>query len=123
VLPTLLDLLGLASNTDSMHGRSFKSVVLGDGDRHRDAAIVGYHAGVDRCIRDATWSYVQRPEGETDELYNLLDDPRETRNVIDEHHEEAQRLSARFGNYWRRQPTRFVKGVQGQYEVASGAVE
>jgi len=123
VLPTLLDLLGLANNTDSMPGKSFKPVVLGDSDTHRDAVICGYHAGIDRCIRDAVWSYVQRPEGETDELYNLMDDPRETRNLIDEHKEEALRLSRRFGSYWRRQPTRFVKGVQGQYEVASGSVE
>jgi len=123
VLPTLLDLLGLENNANSMHGRSFKSVVLGEKDTHREVVISGYYAGIDRCIRDETWSYIQRPEGETDELYNLIDDPRETRNLIDAHKEEAVRLSARFGNYWRRQPTRVVKGVQGQYEVASGAVE
>ncbi|MBI4531026.1 MAG: sulfatase [Candidatus Latescibacteria bacterium] len=122
VLPTLLDLMGFGNNIDSMHGRSFKPVVLGEKDTHRDAVICGYHEGVDRCIRDATWSYVQRPECEVDELYHLQDDPRETRNRIDDHKEEAIRLASRFGSYWRRQPTRFVKGVQEKYEVASGAV-
>jgi arylsulfatase A-like enzyme len=122
VLPTLLDLMGLGNNTDSMHGKSFKPVVVGERDTHRDAVISGYHEGIDRCIRDTTWSYIQRPEGEVDELYHLHDDPRERRNLIDDHKEEAIRLASRFGSYWRRQPTRFVKGVQERYEVASGAI-
>ena len=28
-----------------------------------------------------------------------------------------------FGNYFRRQPSRVVKGVQGRYEMGSGSVE
>jgi arylsulfatase A-like enzyme len=123
VLPTLLDLLGLGNSTASMHGRSFAPVVRGATDTHHAAAISGYYAATDRCIRDGVWSYVQRPEGETDELYHLGDDPRETRNLIDEQHGEAQRLAAAFGSYFHRQPSRIVKGIQGQYEVASGSVE
>ena len=59
---------------------------------------------------------------EPDELYNLKEDPRETENVIDEHHEEAQRLSSMFGDYFRRAPSTIVKGIQGRYEMASGSV-
>jgi arylsulfatase A-like enzyme len=123
VLPTFLELLGLGNNVASLQGRSFAPVVQGTTDAHRSAAISGYHAGTDRCIRDRMWSYVQRPAGETDELYHLGDDPRETRNLIDEQHGEAQRLAGAFGSYFRRQPSRVVKGIQGQYEVASGSVE
>ena len=123
VLPTLLDLLGLGNNITSMHGKSFKSVVLGDEDSHRHSVICGFHEGVDRCIRDTRWSYIQRPGNETDELYNLQDDPRETRNLVDEQHEEAVRLNAQFGQYWRRGTSKVVKGIQGQYELASGSVE
>ncbi len=123
VLPTLLELLGLASNTGSMHGRSFRSVLDGHADTHREAVISGYFEGQDRCIRNREWSYIARPEGEYDELYHLSEDPRETRNLIDERHEEAVNLSSRFGAYWRRIPTPHVKGVQGRYEVASGVVE
>jgi arylsulfatase A-like enzyme len=123
VLPTLLELMGLKSNTESMHGRSFARVLRGESDAHREAIITGYHAAVDRCIRDSAWSYIQRPEGESDELYNLADDPRERKNLIDEYHEEAVRLSSMFGNYFRNKPSKVVKGIQGEYEMSAGSVE
>ena len=68
VLPTLLDALGLPGNTDAMAGRSFMPVLTGDADEHRRSMITGYHGGIDRCTRDETWSYIQRPAGEPDEL-------------------------------------------------------
>ncbi|MBI4551950.1 MAG: sulfatase [Candidatus Latescibacteria bacterium] len=123
ILPTILDLLELGHNASSMHGRSFAPVLRGDRDTHHEVIITGYHEGIDRCIRDATWSYIQRPEGEPDELYHLIDDPRETRNLIDDHREEARRLSAQFGSYFRRAQSRVIKGIQGKDELASGGVE
>ena len=124
VLPTLLDVMGLGNNTDAMHGKSFRAVLEGDTDEHRDAVIVGFHAGQDRCIRDKTWSYVARPGDEPDELYHLIDDPRERTNLIDRCPEEAMRLAGRFGSVFRRaRGSGVVKGVQGTYEVASGSVE
>ena len=125
VLPTLLDIMGLGNNTLAMHGRSFKRVILGDSDEHRKAMIVGYHEGVDRCIRDRRWSLILRPEGEPDELYDLESDPREIRNLIDEAHQEAERLAGLFGSPYFRpgRATAAVKGIQGTYEVASGSVD
>lgn len=121
-LPTILELLG-SSCKSGMHGESFVPVLYGDTDEHREAMITGYHQGVDRCIRDKTWSYIQRPEDEPDELYNLKEDPRETKNLIDEYHGEAERLSSMFGDYFRRAPSRVIKGIQGQYEMSSGSVD
>lgn len=125
VLPTFLDLMGLGNNTHAMHGRSFRAVLEGDADSFRDCVIIGYRDGVDRCIRDETWSYVSRPAGEPDELYNLIEDPRETKNLIDEHPEEAIRLASAFGSYFRKRGAGRapVKGVQGEYEMASGSVD
>lgn len=124
VLPTLLDLLGLANNASSMHGRSFRSVVEGDSDDHRAHVITGYHAGVDRCIRDKQWSLVLRPEGQPDELYYLPDDPKEQKNVIDSHVDEARRLASAYGKYFfQRGRPMHLKGIQGQYEMSSGSVE
>ena len=123
VLPTVLDLLGMESDTLAMHGRSFRGVLEGDADTHRSAAISGYHAGHDRCVRDETWSYVRRPEGQPDELYNLADDPRESRNLVDEHPEKAGRLASQFGPYFYRAPVQEVKGLQGRYEMGSASVE
>jgi arylsulfatase A-like enzyme len=123
LLPTILDILDLESNALSMHGESFLPVLEGETDEHRKGIITGYHEGIDRCIRDQEWSYIQRPEGEPDELYNLLKDSKERINLIDENPEEAQRLSSLFGQYYRRASVRVVKGVQGRYEVASGSIE
>jgi len=121
-MPTVLDLLG-SSAKSGMHGESFTPVLHGDTNEHREAMITGYYSGIDRCIRDKNWSYIQRPQDEPDELYNLKDDPRETKNLIDEYSEEAIRLSAMFGDYFRRAPATVIKGIQGQYEMASSSVD
>jgi len=126
VLPTLLDLLGLANSASSMHGRSFLSVLRGEADKHRDVIITGYNEGPDRCVRDGTWSYVQRPEGQRHELYNLARDPRERVNLVDQYPGEVHRLTHAFGNYFQyrkgRGQKKVKKGIQGRYELASGHV-
>jgi len=124
VLPTVLDVLGQTSNTLSMHGRSFAPLLRGETDEHREMIIAGYYAAVDRCVRDKTWSYVRRPEGEPDELYNLIDDPRERSNLIDRYPEQAQRLARAFGSVYQSGAAQVeVKGIQGKYELASSGIE
>jgi arylsulfatase A-like enzyme len=124
VLPTLLDLIGLGNNSLSMHGRGFRPVLEGDADDHRQHVITGYHAGIDRCVRDQRLSLILRPPDEPDELYDLVEDPKEQRNLIDSHHDEARRLAAAYGKYFfRGGRPRVLKGVQGQYEMASGSIE
>jgi arylsulfatase A-like enzyme len=97
VLPTLLDLMGLANETHDMHGRSFRAVVEGDAETFRETHISGYYAGVDRVIRSRE-----------------LGDGR-----------AWSRLAGRFGASYFHRPARVtaVKGVQGAYEIASGTVE
>jgi arylsulfatase A-like enzyme len=122
-LPTMLDLMGMGNETGAMHGRSFLPVLRGETDDHRETIVTGYYAAPDRCVRDTRWSYVSRPEGEPDELYDLLEDPKEQHNLIDAHPEEAQRLARAYGGYFRRGGVQVeVKGIQGKYEMASGSV-
>ena len=114
-----------------MHGRSFRAAVEGDAATFRETHISGYYAGADRVVRSRdlgdgrAWSLILRPAGAPDELYELTADPREHPNLIDDHHDVAARLAGRFGaTYFRRQArVTAAKGVQGAYEVASGAVE
>jgi arylsulfatase A-like enzyme len=125
-LPTLLDACdrgrspGPGNNVEAMHGRSLMPLIRGEVACVREAIITGYHESVERCIRDQTWSYVRRPEGQPDELYNLVEDPGERHNVIDEHPEVAQRLAAMFGSLYLKEVSA-VKGIQGRYEVADSA--
>jgi arylsulfatase A-like enzyme len=123
VLPTLLDLLGYGNNADAMHGRSFRALLSGDADQHRDAIITGYYEGADRAVRDQAWSFISRPADEPDELYNLRDDPGEQRNLIDQYPDEARRLAARFGAVFYRQRPPHLKGVQGRYELQASGLE
>ena len=128
LLPTLLDALDMSNNATSMHGRSFLPVLRGDTDKHREVIITGYHEAVDRCVRDQAWSLVLRPEGEPDELYNLIEDPRERVNLIDQYPDEARRLARAFGSYFWLHGQQLngrleIKGVQGKYELASSSIE
>jgi len=123
VLPTILELLGLGNNNIALQGRSFVPVLKNKADTHRKAVISGYRQGVYRCIRDHNWSYIQTPSNEPDELYNLDNDPREQHNLIDEYPEEAKRLTGYFGNIFRDEIPRLIKGLKGEYEVSSAAIE
>ncbi len=122
ILPTLLDAIGLGNNLDAFPGKSLMPLIRGQVSSVREAIISGYHQAPDRCIRDKVWSYIRRPEGEPDELYNLQDDPKETVNLIDRYPQEAQRLAGMFGSLYALKGTP-VKGVQGRYEVAHTGVE
>jgi arylsulfatase A-like enzyme len=117
VLPTLLDAIGLGNNIEALPGMSLMPLVRGEARELRQAVISGYYGAPDRCIRDRTWSYIRRPEGEPDELYNLLEDPQERVNLIDDHPREAQRLAGMFGSLYALKGAP-VKGIQGKYEVA-----
>jgi arylsulfatase A-like enzyme len=125
VLPTLFDLLGLGGLDSALTGRSFSRVLLGEeADRHRDVVITGYHEGVDRVIRDDRHSLILRPEGQTDELYDLGADPRERVNLIDDRHDTAVELARRFPRAFFRHGGRAAQlhGVQGKYEVLAGTL-
>ena len=122
VLPTVLELAGVGGDPGFTHGRSFAPVVRGETDEHRDAIITGYHEGIDRCIRTERWTYIERPAGEPDELYDLVDDPHERRNLAAHHPEEVHRLARRFGREYRPRRRR-GRGVQGKYELASSGID
>jgi hypothetical protein len=72
---------------------------------------------VDRAVRDERYSYVMRPAGQSDELYDLQADPREHENLIGKAPQVAQRLQSQVGTVYlsaRAKP----RGVQGSMEVA-----
>jgi arylsulfatase A-like enzyme len=117
LMPTLLDLAGLGANARSMAGRSLRPVVEGSGTSPYPAVVSGYFRGSERCIRNQRYSYVMRPPGQKDELYDLIEDPRETHNLIDDARDAAEALLKEVGAaYLPRQSA--ARGVQGSMEVA-----
>jgi len=117
ILPTILDLLGLEDETIAMHGKSVWPLVTGEREKLRDYAIVGYHQSEHRCLRDKEWSYIHRPEGERCELYNLKEDPKEGRNLIDECPTRAEELASHLGRYFRIMEPK-ISSLQLRYEIS-----
>ncbi|MCD6416700.1 MAG: sulfatase [Planctomycetes bacterium] len=122
LMPTWLDALGLSPAAHDLAGKSLMPVIRGERDAIRDVTISGYHVGVERAIRDKRYGLVIRPEGEPDELYDLIEDPRERINIIEEKPEVADRLSAMFPRAYLPQPHR-SRGAQGDSEVADTPVQ
>ena len=71
-------------------------------------------------MRDLTWSYIHQTSDLPDELYNLLEDPGEKSNVIDEYPDVAERLRSRLG---LRQVFKKVQipGLQARFELEGTA--
>ena len=117
LMPTLLDLAGLKGNLFCMAGKSLKPVLDGTGGSPYTATMSGFFPAQDRCIRNERYSYVVRPEGEPDELYDLEADPRERNNIVDKAPDMAESLLNEFGAiYFGKRPK--PRGVQGSFEVA-----
>jgi len=85
VMPTLLDHLGLpAVQDETLPGVSFAAVLAGDADEARDEVVVYDEYGPVRMIRTQEWKYVHRYPYGPHELYNLVKDPDERSNVVDD---------------------------------------
>ncbi|MBW1698819.1 MAG: sulfatase [Deltaproteobacteria bacterium] len=93
VLPTLLHVIGCGNEAEYMHGKNLLPLITGQCEKIHDYAICGFFSTDQRCIRNETWSYIRRAaEGKTDELYNLIEDPKEKTNLIDQYPDTAKEM-------------------------------
>ncbi|GGN88037.1 MULTISPECIES: sulfatase [Haloarcula] len=93
--PTLVDVAGL-DRPDSWQGHSLRGVLEG-GEYPRTDVVGGWDDGEneeDYVVREDEWKLIRRHEG-GDELYDLVTDPEEQTNVIDDEPAEARRLQKR----------------------------
>jgi len=119
--PTLLDLTGLGANARCMSGHSLRPIIEGTGRSAYPVTISGFFGSTDRCIRNERYSYILRPAGQKDELYDLASDPKEQNNLIDEQRDVAEALFHQVGVvYLGHETTR--RGVQGSFEVSRTAL-
>lgn len=89
VAPTLLELAGVEPVT-RMHGWSLLPLLRGEDVEWREAFLAEHFlekvvpaAPAWKAVRTDEWKYIHYPDLEgMDELYNLKEDPRETRNLI-----------------------------------------
>jgi len=85
VFPTLVDYLGLAhAPSHAKPGRSFRAALEGDGVAADRPVVVYDEYGPVRMVRMREWKYVHRhPEG-PHELFDLVRDPGERHNRVDD---------------------------------------
>ena len=89
-MPTLLDYLGLPDPNDDMSpGRSFVPALTRKTDDAQDEVVVFDEYGPVRMIRTQAWKYVHRYPYGPHELYDLVKDPRERKNLIDDKAQKA----------------------------------
>lgn len=105
-MPTLLDYLGLEMPTDPLRpGRSFQPALLGETDDAQDEVVIFDEYGPVRMIRTQEWKYVHRYPYGPHELYDLVNDPDERKNLVDEKSKSAlvkemrQQLASWFSRY------------------------
>lgn len=83
LFPTLLEHVGLPDpEADSRPGRSFAPLLRGEPLAERESLVVHDEYGPVRMIRTREWKYVHRYPYGPHELYDLVSDPDETRNLV-----------------------------------------
>ena len=105
-MPTLLDYLGLPDPNDDMSpGRSFVPALSGTTNDAKEEIVVFDEYGPVRMIRTQEWKYVHRYPYGPHELYDLVNDPGERKNLIDDKSQNAriddmrQQMGAWFQRY------------------------
>ena len=102
IYPTLLEIAG-TKPSDAIEGRSFYNELLGldqviDADRSfyfvRREGNMRYGGQPIYALRKGDWKLLQNSPYEKYELYNLSDDPREQKNLIDQEPEKYKELNA-----------------------------
>ena len=91
IKPTLLDYLGLPNHeAERLPGQSFASLLKGDEIAERENVVVYDEYGPVRMVRTRDCKYVHRYPYGPHELYDLVTDPDEERNLVKESQHKAR---------------------------------
>jgi len=110
VLPTILDYVGLRP-PPVVEGRSLRPLIEGGASTHHDAVYAMYlrhgPAEMSLAVRDERYKLVYHTaDGGQDELYDLLQDPREQRNIARQLPGETNRLREQLLVWFASRPAR-----------------
>lgn len=115
IAPSVLELCG-AEPLEDIHGKSFKKLAQGKDEDWRKSFLYHYNYEVQfpytpnvRGVRTDEWKYIHYPHGDGSpdkhlaELYNLKNDPEETKNLIKDpqHAGKVQELQAELARLLR----------------------
>ena len=84
-MPTLLNYAGLPIPQDrNLPGASFLPLLRGEEMAERESVVIYDEYGPVRMVRTKEWKYIHRHSDGPHELYDLVNDPDERRNLADE---------------------------------------
>lgn len=93
-MPTLLDYLGYTHPAaDQLPGRSFVPLLHGELGQPHEHIVVYDEYGPVRMVRTQEWKYVHRYPYGPHELYDLINDPKERHNLVEDAGYQAQRVA------------------------------
>jgi len=93
-MPTILDLIGLKMPTVPQYaGRSYVPLLKGVETDWENVVYCEY--GRTRMVRTPEWKYIHRSDGGPHELYNMILDPQENRDLADDPFHRERRLELR----------------------------
>jgi len=106
VFPSLLSYLGMgcpSADTVSLPGRDWSPLLLQQ-DARWGEEIVFHEYENTRAVQTPEWKFVRRHPGGPNEFYNLIEDPEERTNLVDnaDCRNELQILSERLEDFFRR---------------------
>ena len=104
-MPTLLEYLGLPASKDkTLPGQSFLPVLQGKKDQSREEVVVYDEYGPVRMIRTPEWKYIHRFPYGPHELYDMVHDPDERKNLVDDksHQPKVEDLRNRMAKWFER---------------------
>lgn len=103
VFPTILDLLGLET-PETVQGKSLIPLITGATPAVHDF-VFAVAPGTPRSylIRDLNWALILYRGGKLRALYDLVEDPWQTKNVIDDRPEVAERMADAFKQFAQAQ--------------------
>lgn len=85
IMPTLLDYCGIDDFEDeTLPGHSFAPYLRGESEQGGNAVMIFDEYGPTRMIRTKEWKYIHRYPHGFHELYDMVNDPMERRNLIDD---------------------------------------
>lgn len=88
IYPTVCELVG-AATPEGIDGRSFRDVLTGAKDKHRDAIFCAYQ-GVQRAYRDERYKLLRYPQINRTQLFDLASDPDELHDLSGEADQQAR---------------------------------
>ncbi|MEZ4868125.1 MAG: sulfatase-like hydrolase/transferase [Caldilineaceae bacterium] len=124
-MPTLLDYLGYANPAAArLPGRTFAPLLRGEALQEHEHIVVYDEYGPVRMVRTRAWKYVHRYPYGPHELYDLINDPGERQNLVDEpaylprRAEMKERLEEWFVHYTDPQLDGRVEAVTGKGQLS-----